>query len=93
VEAELLYFLRGDDTCGAMEVSSAPIRDRFGKIIAAVATFHDVSGRHEIEQELRRSQRAFQSLVEHLPDVVFRLDTQLRHIYMSPTVEQYTGTG
>jgi PAS domain S-box-containing protein len=91
VESELLYFLRGDHTCGAMEISSAPIRDRRGNIIAAVATFHDVSERHEIERQLRRSQRAFQSLVEHLPDVVFRLNPELRHAYMSPVVEQYAG--
>jgi PAS domain S-box-containing protein len=91
VQGELLYFLRGDNTCGAMEISSAPIRDRSGKIIAGVATFHDVSQRHEIERELRRSRRAFKSLVEHLPDVVFRLDPALRHTYMSPVVVQYTG--
>lgn len=91
VQEELLYFLRGDDTCGAMEISSAPIRDRSGKIIAGVVTFHDVSERHEIERELRRSRQAFKSLVEHLPDVVFRLDSGLRHTYMSPVVAQYTG--
>jgi PAS domain S-box-containing protein len=219
IESEVVYFLRGDHTCGAMEISSAPIRDRGGRIIAGVATFHDVtdrceadrrlrdseeqlrlaldaggfavwsfdpatgmswwsenllnlhglpSGRNQwrageirewihpddrervdaefaavletgrplatefrispaggeeqwvacygkmleeatgkparvigltqdiglrkrMEEDLRRSRRAFKSLVEHLPDIVFRLDRELRYLYISPTVERYLG--
>ncbi len=216
---EIIYFRRGDRTCGAIEVSSAPIRNEFGQIVAGVATFHDVTERYEaerrlreseeqlrlaleaggfavwnfdfgtglsgwsdnlldlpglasaqnrwtpeairqwlnpedwarveaefeamrqgrrpmavelrlkpdggterwvacygrlvtdaagkpvrviglaqdigprkrIEEELRKSQRTFKSLVEHLPDVVFRLDRELRYLYMSPAAESYTG--
>ncbi|MGZ8218544.1 CHASE3 domain-containing protein [Methylomagnum sp.] len=91
VEGEVMYFLRGDNTCGALEVSSAPIRDHGGRIIAGVVTFHEVSERCAMERELHDSRRAFKSLVEHLPDVVFRLDRELRHLYVSPAVARYTG--
>jgi PAS domain S-box-containing protein len=89
VESEVMYFLRGDNTCGALEVSSAPIRDHGGRIIAGVVTFHDVSERCAMERELRDSRRAFKSLVEHLPDMVFRLDRKFRYRYVSPATERY----
>jgi PAS domain S-box-containing protein len=44
-----------------------------------------------MEDELRRRERQFSTLVENLPDVIFRLDTNLRHLYICPTVEQVSG--
>jgi PAS domain S-box-containing protein len=56
-----LDFLRGDGTRGTMRASTAPIRDREGQIIAAVATFHDVTEEklreakiHRLNEELRQ---------------------------------------
>jgi len=50
--------------------------------------YRDVTARKRMEQELRRREQEFSTLIENLPDVVFRLDRDLRHLYISPTVEQ-----
>jgi PAS domain S-box-containing protein len=42
------------------------------------------------QEELRRRERHYLTLVENLPDIVFRLDRDLRHLYISPSVEKST---
>ncbi|MBD1998599.1 PAS domain S-box protein [Leptolyngbya sp. FACHB-541] len=44
-----------------------------------------------LQKELDRYKQEFHTLVENLPDVVFRLDCNLRHIFISPVVERITG--
>ena len=51
----------------------------------------DLSERKQMENELRRRERQFSTLVENLPDVIFRLDPNLRHLYICPSVEQVSG--
>ena len=40
---------------------------------------------------LERAEAKFQTLVENLPDIVARLDPQLRYLYVSPSIEGLTG--
>lgn len=54
VMGEEIDYLRGDGTRGRMRVSSAPIRDRQGLIIAAVATFYDITEQKRIDEERAR---------------------------------------
>jgi PAS domain S-box-containing protein len=49
VKDEECMVLRGDGTRGVMSVSSAPIRDSGGKIVAAVAVFRDITERKREE--------------------------------------------
>ncbi|GAB4234453.1 MAG: hypothetical protein Kow00121_62230 [Elainellaceae cyanobacterium] len=51
ITQEEIRFVRWDDTKGVMEVSSTPVRDRQGQIIAGVVTFQDISERKRSEQE------------------------------------------
>lgn len=51
VTQEEVKFLRGDQTYGIMEVSSSPIRNRQGQIVAGVVTFADITERKQAEQE------------------------------------------
>jgi PAS domain S-box-containing protein len=44
-----------------------------------------------LQEELTRCKQEFHTLVENLPDVIFRLDCNLRHIFVSPIVERITG--
>lgn len=41
--------------------------------------------RRKANAELQRSQQAFKSLADHSPDVIARLDRELRHLYLSPS--------
>ena len=54
VKGEEIDFRRGDGTSGTMQISSAPIRDHDGHIVAGVAVFNDITERKRVEQEIRR---------------------------------------
>lgn len=78
---ELLYRL----------VSAAPLRDQTGQITGAIAAVHDITERKRLEDALQQREREFSTVVENLPDVIFRLDPQLRPLFISNIVEQFTG--
>ena len=61
VIAEELDYRFGDGSQGAIRVSSAPIRDRSGQIVAAVLTFYDVTARKRADQERARLLQAEQA--------------------------------
>jgi PAS domain S-box-containing protein len=46
---------------------------------------------HESAAHLLQSEGTFRTLVENLPDIIARFDTNLRHIYVSPTINLVTG--
>jgi PAS domain S-box-containing protein len=50
----------------------------------AVVCFRDVTERHLLEEE-------FRALAENAPDIVFRWDRRLRHLYVNRQVEKATG--
>lgn len=64
VKGEEIDFLRGDGTSGTMQVSSAPIRDHDGRIVAAVAVFDDITERKQVEQEIRRLNKELEQRVK-----------------------------
>ncbi len=69
----------------AFDIRIAPLGDGF------VATWRDITERKQAQEELYRREQEFKALVENSPDVVTRYDTQLRHLYVSPAVEQVMG--
>lgn len=55
------------------------------------ATWRNITDRKVAEDELFRRKQEFKALVENSPDVVSRLDANLRHLYVSPAVKRITG--
>jgi PAS domain S-box-containing protein len=51
VTDEEVKILRGDGTYSTIGISSAPVRDRQGQIVAGVVTFQDISDRKQAEVE------------------------------------------
>ena len=51
---ELIDIVRGDDTCGTISVSAAPICDEAGRLVAGVAVLTDVTERQQAEAERER---------------------------------------
>ena len=81
--------LRSDGSEIPVEIMANTIVIDGKKIIQGV--FRDISSRKEIEAELSATEHKYQSLAENLPDIIARFDKNLRHIYVSRTIEQITG--
>ncbi|MFA4901340.1 MAG: PAS domain S-box protein [Desulfobaccales bacterium] len=53
-----------------LNVNATPVRDRDGSIIAAVATYTDITARKQAQADLRQSEERYRSLVELSPDAI-----------------------
>jgi PAS domain S-box-containing protein len=51
----------------------------------------DITERKRLEKELEGREREFSTLVENSPDIISRLDRNLRYVYVSPVVERALG--
>jgi len=71
-------------------LSSAEVLELGGHNCILIAS-SDITERKSLEEDLRLSEREFSTLVENSPDVISRLDRNLRYIYISPTAERNTG--
>src|SRR5262249_52450104 len=56
-----------------------------------LAAESDITEHKTLEEQLLRSERKFSTLVENSPDVITRLDRDLRYIYVSPNFESIFG--
>lgn len=64
VEGEDIEIRRFDGTRGVIRVSSAPIRDSRGEMVAAVATLYDVSDQKAQEQDIAEAEKRARFLAE-----------------------------
>jgi PAS domain S-box-containing protein len=71
-------------------LGSAELLDLGGQKCILIAS-SDITERKSLEEELRLSEREFATLVQNSPDIISRLDRNLRYIYISPTVERTSG--
>jgi PAS domain S-box-containing protein len=70
-------------------LSSAELLDLAGQKCILVAS-SDISDRKILEEDLRLSEREFSTLVQNSPDIISRLDRDLRFIYISPALVTMT---
>ncbi len=59
-------------------------------IQAIVGFVQDITAKVEFERQYR-TRLKFQSLVEHSPDLIWRLDKEGNFLYVNPMIEEYTG--
>ncbi len=69
----------------------SPIRDEAGNITHFIAVKEDITERKQVQETLRRREQEFRALVEHSPDIISRVDRELRYLYINPVIEQITG--
>lgn len=53
--------------------------------------FYDVTERKCVEEELKRSEEKYRSLILNIPDVAWTSDENYRIVFVSPNVERLTG--
>jgi PAS domain S-box-containing protein len=68
-----------------------PVRNEAGEIYRIVGIAEDFSERKQVEETIRQREQEFRAVVENAPDIIARFDSQLRHLYVNPALEQATG--
>ena len=58
---------------------------------ATLLLFLDRTERARTQTLVRERERLFSALVEHAPDVIARIDRELRHVYVNPAIATATG--
>lgn len=71
--------------------SYSPAIDDRGSVAGIFCACQEETARVRAARALAERERQFTALVENLPDIVFRLDLEQRHLYISAQIEQLTG--
>jgi len=74
-----------------LAVSGAPIFDAAGEVEAVVTTIEDVTEAIRLQEELRRSEEQYRSLVDGARDLIFSLAPDGRLSTINPAFEDVTG--
>ncbi|HEX4511808.1 MAG TPA: PAS domain S-box protein, partial [Burkholderiaceae bacterium] len=81
-----------------VESTVSPLDDAGGHALGALHVIRDIGERVEAQARLAEAaaevglrERQFATLVENSPDIFARMDRGLRHLYVSPVIERYTG--
>ncbi len=70
-----------------VRLHSRPVMDAGGKVVQCRTAMLDVTALVRAEQRLRDSERRFRTLAENSPDIIVRLDKDLRIVYASPHIQ------
>ncbi len=62
-----------------VEVTSSPLKDSNGKIIAGIEVVRDITERKKAEQSIRESEKKYRDLFENAVDPIFILDSELNY--------------
>ena len=88
---EEITFIKQDGSRTILSVIASPVCDETGKISHAVTSFRDITGSKEIESTIRRTEFEFRTLVENSPDLIVRLDLEMRYLFVNSAYERMTG--
>jgi len=63
-----------------MEILKGPVRDPSGDVIGVQVMFWDVTERKHAEEALERERNLLQTLIDHIPDLIFVKDSEGRFV-------------
>ena len=86
-----LEFRRKDGEAIWARVATAPLFDAHGQYRGALAGVVDITERKHAEEALHRREQEFAALAERSPDIIARVDSALRVLYITPAIERMTG--
>ncbi|MDP9370028.1 MAG: PAS domain S-box protein [Chloroflexota bacterium] len=91
VQDEEIDISRGDGSRGTIRVSSAPIRDRDGQIVAAVTIFSDVTEQRRAADELRQSRDQLAVVLQGVGDGITAQDPSGRLVFANDAAASTLG--
>jgi len=80
--------IRKDDSRLTVRLHSRPVLDAGGKVVQCRSALSDITALAHAEQRLRDSERRFRTLAENSPDIIVRLDADLRVVFANRRVEE-----
>jgi len=83
--------IRPDGSPGWQQWTNCVISFGPGTTVELQGVGRDISERRQLEEKLIRSERQFSTLVENSPDVISRLDRDLRYVYVNPSLKRISG--
>ncbi|MBI5445743.1 MAG: PAS domain S-box protein [Deltaproteobacteria bacterium] len=95
VTGEEIEIARGDGQRGFISASSAPVRDATGSIVGAVVVHLDITGRKQMEEELRGANEAlriYEEVIDRSPDFITVLDRRYSYRMVNPAYARLRGT-
>ncbi|HJV52713.1 MAG TPA: PAS domain-containing protein [Noviherbaspirillum sp.] len=79
----------GEERC--LQLMYVPERDESGEVRGVVAAVNDVTRLRRAEEQLHRREIEFKTLVENSPDIISRIDRNMRHLYVNPAIVKLAG--
>lgn len=74
---------------GFWSVRFSPYVDDKGEVSHVSVVSHDMTERKLAEEALRESEQQYESIVESIPDIVYRLDREGRFVFINGAVRRY----
>ncbi len=84
-------YVRKDGRVVWTSVNATVTRDEAGRPLRTVAVIQDITDRKRTEEELRRSEERFRSLVQNASDIITVVDAEGTIRYVSPAVKRVLG--
>jgi PAS domain S-box-containing protein len=73
------------------ELQTSFLRNGEGKAMGIMGVTRDVTVRKEMEEALLQNEAKYRAVVENSEDVIARFDRNCRYLFVSPSIEFYTG--
>lgn len=74
-----------------VEMNAVPLRDICGKIIAALSVTSDVTGRHQMEEALRKKAAELRLITDTVPMLIAYADTEQRYSFANKAFLEWVG--
>ena len=91
IRGEEIRITRGDGTEGFIRVSSSPVKDGEGKVVAAVAIFLDITDQRKAERAVRVTDERYKFVAKATNDVIWDWDIQTNSLTWNDSVETVFG--
>ncbi len=91
VANEEIDVVRGNGASGTIRVSSSPICDRDGRVLAGVAVFYDVTEQKQAEEALRASEERYRVVAETASDAIVMIDEESHILFVNGATEKIFG--
>jgi PAS domain S-box-containing protein len=91
IRGEEIRIRRGDGTDGIIRMSSAPVRDADGNVVAAVAIVVDLTDQRQAEQAVRTTDERYRFVARATNDVIWDWEIKTNVLIWNDSVEHVFG--